>query len=176
MKNIFVILLVMLSGLSFGQQKKTKKAPPIKAPKLLPPPEVKANSYITEADSKKCYIYKFEEQKDALTYVTENLFEYGWAGSNARLVITTYNYDPVKKKELEKDGEIQTQSQSLHFIDGKYKIEKNILNFTPDKSENYENRTFKLIYKPKTQKVESLKDENDHPYKKGECLQPMISI
>ena len=163
----------MLSGLAFGQQKKTKKAPLIKAPKILPPPEPKE---LSEGDSKKCFVYKSEEQKDSIVYVTENLLEYGWAGSNARLIITTYNYDLAKKKQLEKDGEILTQSQSLHFIDGKYRIEKNIFNFTPDKSENYEDRIFKLIYKPKTQNVESLKDEKDHPYTKGECLQPMISL
>lgn len=166
----------MLSGLAFGQQKKTKKAPPLIKKNLPEPPKAKDYDTLISEDSKKCFVYKAEEKKDSLVYVTENLLEYGWAGSNARLIITTYNYDPEKKKQTEKDGETLTQSQNLHFIDGRYKIEKNIFNFTPDKSENYESRTFKLIYKPKTQNVESLTDENNHPYKKGECLQPMISL
>ncbi|MBV6878539.1 hypothetical protein NG800_001490 [Epilithonimonas ginsengisoli] len=175
MKTVFVIILIMMSGLTFGQQKKTKKAPPITPPTLLPPPEVKKLEDYSK-DEKKCFIYKSEEQKDSIVYVTENLLEYGWAGSNARFVITTYNYDAAQKSQTEKDGQIYAQSQRLRYIDGKYTIQKNILNFTPDKAENYQNRTFKIIYKPKSQKVESLKDESSHQYKKGGCTEPTISL
>lgn len=176
MKNLFVVTLVMLSVSAFGQQKKTRKAPPITPPKLLPPPEPKKLEELSEGDYKKCFIYKSEEQKDSSVYVTENLLEYGWAGSNARFVITTYNYDAAKKSQAEKEGQIYTQSQRLRYIDGTYTIQKNILNFIPDKVENYQNRTFKIIYKPKTQKVQSLKDESNKQYKTGGCPEPIISL
>lgn len=176
MKNLFVIILVILSGSVSGQQKKTKKAPQITPPKILPPPEVKEPKYLGADNSKKCFIYKSQEQKDSLIYITENLLEYGWAGSNARFVITTYNYDVAKKSQMEKDGQIYAQSQRLRYIDGKYTIQKNNLTFTPDKAENYENRTFKIVYKPKTQKVDYLKDEGSHQYKKGKCDEPVISL
>ncbi|WDF45734.1 hypothetical protein PQ459_12595 [Chryseobacterium sp. KACC 21268] len=176
MKNVLILSLLILNGLAFGQQKKTKKAPPIVKQNLPEPPKAKDYETIISEDSKKCFVYKVEEKKDSLVYVTENLLEYGWAGSNARLIITTYNYDASKKNPKYKSGDIYAPSQRLRYIDGHYKIEKNTLNFTPDKAENYQNRTFKLVYKPKTQNVESLKDENNHPFKKGDCSQPTISL
>ncbi|MCD9855884.1 hypothetical protein LUD75_14255 [Epilithonimonas sp. JDS] len=176
MKNVFIIFLLMLSCLAFGQKKKTKKPAITKSPTLLPPPRVDRSENLSSEDSKKCFVYKTEEQKDSSVYVTENLLEYNLSGSNARFIITTYNYDASKKSQTEKDSQIYAQSQRLRYIDGTYTIQKNTLNFIPDKAENYQNRTFKLIYKPNTQKVQSLKDEANLQYKKGECSEPMISL
>lgn len=176
MKNIFIILLVMLNALALGQQKKSKKQAVNKPPTLLPPPKIDRSEYPTSDNSKKCFVYKTEETKDSSVYVTENLLEYGWAGSDARFIITTYNYDAAKKGQNEKDGQIYAQSQRLRYINGTYTIQKNILTFIPDKAENYQNRTFKLSYKPKTQKVQSLQDEDSRLYKKGECAEPTISL
>lgn len=176
MKNLILICIIMLSASAFGQQKKTKKPPPITRTEILPPPETKKIDEQNIDKTKKCFVYKMEEQKDSVVYVTENLLEYGWAADNARLVITTYNYVPAKKDMNKKEGNIYAQSQRLRYIEGTYTIQKGILGFIPDKAQNYQNRTFKIDYKPKTQKVQSLQDESNHRYTKGGCPEPTISL
>ena len=163
----------MLSGMAFGQQNKTKKAPPITPPKLISPPEVKIPEYPSEDDSKKCFVYTTEEQKDSRVYVTESLLEYGWASTNARIIITTYDYDPAKKQENE---DAYIFSKSLEFIEGDFKIENGKLGFMPEKSDKYQKQIFRLINKSKSKTIEYLEDEKKHQYKEGECLQPTISI
>ena len=175
MKNLIILTALSVGSLVFGQKKKSAKAPPIKEPTYYPVPEVKEYNY-EEHNSEKCFIYKTEETKNSVVYVTENLLQYGGATDNARMVITTYNYDSSKKQQTEKDGRIYSQSESLKYINGKSNLEKGNLNFTPDKKDKFQTRHFKVVYKPKTQKVDFLKDENNHPYKEGKCPEPTISL
>lgn len=164
-------MLILLSGVSNGQQKKSKKVPP---PIVLKPIEKESvPEYPGTNDSKKCFVYKTEETKGAMIYVKENLLEYGWAGTNARMIVTTYQYDPAIKQKNENS---YIYSKSLKFIEGDFKIENGKLNFTPDKTDLYQKQTFKLINKSKSKIIDHIEDEDQHQYKKGECLQPTVSI
>lgn len=165
MRNIIVIIALLSSTATFGQIKKKASLPP-------PPKPAK----VSEQKSEKCFLYTTEEQKDTLVYVTENLLEYGWAGSNARIIITTFDYDPLKKKTVEKKGYVYAQSKSMEFINGSYKIEKDILIFSPEKPDKFAQRRFKIYYKAKTKNEAYLEDEAKHLFKPGKCLEPMVSM
>ncbi|RKE56080.1 hypothetical protein [Sphingobacterium detergens] len=177
MKKIFLIALITFSHFFvFGQQKKPNKntiPPPIKK-KEYPMPEAKRIEDIFMEQTKRCFIYKVEERKDSLLYVSSNLLEYGWAGDNARMVISSYNYDPIKKKEAEQKGYVLLEEKNMQFINGSYKTEKDVLIFTPEKEDRFEKRTFKLVYKPKTNKVDYLKDEKNNKYIAGDCQEPIL--
>lgn len=165
MKNILVLIGLLSSSYTFAQVRK---------PTPIPPPPKPAK--VSEQKSEKCFLYTTEERKDALVYVTENLLEYGWAGSNARMIITTFNYDPLKKEKVEKEGYVYAQSKSMQFINGSYKIEKDILSFSPEKPDKFKQRRFKIYYKAKTKNEAYLEDEAKHPFKPGKCLEPMVSM
>lgn len=175
MKNTLIMLSVFIAGFAMGQKKKsTKTPPPFISPKIV---VLKKHTLeIKDPESEKCFTYKTEIQKDGLTYSTENLLEYGWAADNARMVIITYNYDPVKKAEVEKSGYIYSVPQSMQFIDGDFVIEKDNLIFTPSKSNKFEKRFFKLIYKSKTKKIDHLEDEKKSFFKASDCLQPSVMM
>ncbi|MNK85772.1 hypothetical protein D3C87_1056620 [compost metagenome] len=175
MRNLLLVLAVASSGLGYGQKKKPAKIlppPPIVMPKKAEPPQ----SLAIQDDAKKCFVYVSEITKDSMVNVTENLLEYFPSGSNARMIITTYQYNPEVKKQLSGSGEMLAQTQQLQFIEGKYTIEKGTLTMTPDKKDRFDTRRFKLVNKPKTQTVINLKDEQNHLYKKGNCMEPMISL
>ena len=175
MRNLLLVLAVASSGLGYGQKKKPAKIlppPPIVMPKKAEPPQ----SLSIQDDAKKCFVYVNEVTKDSMVNVTETLLEYFPSGSNARMVITTYQYDPELKKKLSGSGETLAQTQQLQFIEGKYTIEKGTLTMTPSKKDQFEPRRFKLVNKPKTQTLLHLKDEQNHLYKKGKCLEPVISL
>jgi len=178
MKKILLLTLIVLTNsLVSGQQKKSKRKtfpPPIKreAPVVMAEPIAE----IVPLQPKNCFVFNFEEKKDSLLYVSKSLLEYGWAGDNARMVITSYNYDPVKKKEVEKDGKMLLfHEEKMQFINGSYKFEQDLLIFTPEKTDRFEKRTFRLIYKTKTKKVDYLQDEKNNKYVSGGCQEAMVS-
>lgn len=159
----------MLSGVSNGQKKKTKKTPP---PIVFNPVvKEKVPDYPTVKNSKKCFLYITEESKDARTFVKENLFEYGWSGDNARMVVTTYDYDTAAKKQSGNENYIYAKSKQ--YIEGLYRIDNNNLIFTPDKADKFGKQTYKII-KNKTKNGEELVDENNHRFQKGNCQQAII--
>ena len=181
MKNVIFIITMLSCGVVFGQQKKSNKTPfkvpEIKQePKEEPPPPPPAPSSSTISETENCFLFRQEESKDSLVYVTENLLEYGWNGDNARMLISSSNYDPVKKQEAEKQGMRLMQTETVQYIDGTFKIVKGILTFEPMKTEISERRTFKLIFKPKTRKIDYLRDENGNKYNKGKCPENTISV
>lgn len=175
MRNLLLLIAVAGSSVAYGQKKKSTKnlpPPPIVMPTKAEPPQ----SLAKEDNSKKCFVYVNEVPKDSMVAVTENLLEYFPSGSNARMIITTYQYDPEVKKKLSGSGETLAQTQQLQFIEGKYTIEKGTLTMTPNKKDQFEPRRFNLVNKPKTQTLLHLKDEQNHLYKKRKCLEPMISL
>ncbi|MEG1021476.1 MAG: hypothetical protein RSE50_08160 [Myroides sp.] len=175
MKKLIMITALLMCFVGSAQKKKPKKiVPPPPVKEVPPPPKIEELPF--EDDKKKCFVFKAEEQKDSLTYVTETLLEYGWNNDLARMIITTYDFDPVKKKEAEEDGYILVQSETMQFINGTYKIEKDVFTFTPEKSENFKKQLLKINYKDKTKKVDFLRDENNNKLQTGECLQPMVSM
>jgi len=175
MKKLIMITALFMCFVGSAQKKKSSKIiPPPPVKEVLEPP--KMQELIIEDDRKNCFVYKNEEQKDSLIYVTETLLEYGWASDLARIIITTYDYDPVKKKEAEEAGYTLVQAETMQFIEGIFKIENSILTFTHDKLDRFKTQLFKINYKPKTKKVDFLTDENNNKLQTGECLQPMVSI
>lgn len=170
-----MITALLMCFVGSAQKKKPRKiVPPPPVREVPPPPKIEELPF--EDDHKKCFVFKAEEQKDSLVYVTETLLEYGWNNDLARMIITTYDFDPVKKKEAEEDGYILVQSETMQFINGTYKIEKDVLTFTPEKPEKFKTRLFKITYKSKTKKINFLTDENNNKLQTGECLQPMVSM
>lgn len=175
MKKLLMITALLMCFVGSAQKKKPKKiVPPPPVREVPPPPKIEELPF--EDDDKKCFVFKAEEQKDSLTYVTETLLEYGWNNDLARMIITTYDFDPIKKKEAEADGYILVQSESMQFINGTFKIEKDVFTFIPTKKDQFETRFFKITYKSKTKKVDFLTDENNNKLQTGECLEPMVKM
>jgi len=175
MKKIFMLTALLLCITASAQKKKQQKIvlpPPVR--EIPPPPKIEKLSF--EDDDKKCFVYKNEEQKDSLVYVTETLLEYGWNNDLARMIITTYDYDPVKKKEAEEAGYDLVQSETLQFIEGSFKIDKDVFTFNPTKKDHFATQLFKITYKPKTKKVDFLTDKKNNKLQPGECLQPMVMM
>jgi len=175
MKKLIMITALLMCFIGSAQKKKPKKiVPPPPVREVPPPPKIEELPF--EDDEKKCFVFKAEEQKDSLTYVTETLLEYGWNNDLARIIITTYNYDSVKKNQADENGEILALTQNLQFINGTFKIEKDVFIFTPEKSEKFKTQLFKITYKSKTKKVDFLTDEDNNKLQTGECLQPMVKM
>lgn len=175
MKNLIMITAILMCFVGSAQKKKMRKIiPPPPVREVPPPPKIEELPF--EDDEKKCFVFKAEEQKDSLTYVTETLLEYGWNNDLARIIITTYNYDSVKKNQADENGEILALTQNMQFINGTYKIDKDFFTFTPEKSENFKTRLFKITYKSKTKKADFLTDENNKKLQTGECLEPMVKM
>lgn len=175
MKKIFLFTALLLCITASAQKKKPQKiVPPPPVRKIPLPPKIEKISF--EEDDKKCFVYKNEELKDSLMYVTETLLEYGWNMDRARMIITTYDYDPVKKKEAEEAGYTLIQAETMQLIEGVFKIEKDIFTFIPTKKDRFETQSFKITYQSKTKKVDLLTDENNNKLQTGECLQPMVSM
>lgn len=175
MKNVFMIAALLLCFVGSAQKKKSRKIVPPPPVREIPPP-TKIEEIYVEDDSKKCFVYKAEEQKDSIVYVTETLLEYGWASDLARMIVTTYDYDPVKKKEVEEAGYAWGQTKNLQFIDGVFKIEKDVFTFTPDKLDRFKTKLFKITYKPKTNKIAFLTDEDNNNLQTGDCIEPMVKM
>jgi hypothetical protein len=129
-----------------------------------------------DVSQNKCFVYISKVPKDSLVYETKNTFEYGWAADNARLVIETKEYDPIKEKQAKEKGYSLVWRETAQYINGSFKIQKGILIFTPDKLENYNIRKFQLINKSKTQKLDYLKDENNNRYVSGDCAKTLVSV
>ncbi len=166
-KNLIFIIIILNCIVSFGQKKKSNKM-------LVPPKILKIEEKpILEG---KCLIYKFEIPKDSLIFESTNLLEYGWSGENARIVIKTVQYDPIKEKKAKEEGYDMIWKRTLQYINGRYKIEKNILTFIPEKLDTHKIQTFKLIYKTKSKDLDYLIDENDKKYIIGNCLEPTIEM
>jgi len=176
MKKLIMITALLMCFVGSAQKKKPKKIVPPPPVKEVPPPPKIEELPFEEDDEKKCFFFKSEEQKDSLTYVTETLLEYGWNNDLARMIITTYNYDSVKKNQADENGEILALTQNLQFINGTYKTENDVFTFTPEKSEKFKTQLFKITYKSKTKKVDFLTDENNNTLKTGGCLEPMVKM
>lgn len=178
MKNLIFIITILCCGATFGQQKKSKKArfevPKVKRDKPVEIPPPPAPNTISENEN--CFLFRQEEPKDSLVYVTENLLEYGRYGDNARIFVYNSNYDPVKKEEAEKQGMMLVQSETVQLIDGTFKIVKDELIFTSKESKEFKNQVFRLFFKTKTQKVDYLKDEKGNKYGRGKCHVATVSI
>ena len=175
MKKIFLFTALLLFITASAQKKKPQKiVPPPPIREIPPPPKIEKLSF--EEDDKKCFVYKNEELKDSLMYVTETLLEYGWHSDLARMIITTYNYDPIKKEQTEKAGYLWGQAKTMQFIEGIFKIEKDVFTFIPTKKDRFETQSFKITYQSKTKKIDFLTDENNNKLQTGECLQPMVSM
>lgn len=175
MRNLLFVFAVVGSNVAYGQKKKTKiiiPPPPIIMPTKAEPPKRPA----IEDQSTKCFVYINEVPKDSMVAVTENLLEYKPSSSSARMVITTYEYDPKLRSKANESGEMLARTQQLQFIDGTYDIEKDTLTMMPNNKDRFETRRFKIVNKPKTQTVINLKDEQKHLYKKGKCLETMTNI
>ncbi|WP_367330604.1 hypothetical protein [Sphingobacterium multivorum] len=179
MKKISILILIILAHmLCFGQKKKSGKTrlsfPKIERP--IDPPEAKRIEDLDLVPMAKCFVYKTEERKDSLLFIIENLLEYGLAGDNARMVITSYSYDPAKKAAAKNKGEVLVEEKSMKFVNGSCKIHNDVLVFTPEKLEKFKVRTFGLIYKPKSKKIDYLKDEESNKFVPGDCLEPTVSL
>lgn len=174
MKNLIMLTALLMCCVATAQKKKPKKVPP-PPPVIMeiPPPRLES---MKEEDPKKCFLYKAEEKKDNMTYVTETLLEYGWNNDLARIVTTTYEYDHVKKKEAEDKGFRLIYREFIKFTDGVYKIDKNTLTFTPTDtdSDNLEAQYFKIVYKPKTKKIDFLMDSNNNKLEISNCLEVVV--
>ena len=174
MKQSIMITALLMCFVGSAQQKKPKKiVPPPVIKEVPPPPKIEA---LKKDDSKKCFSFTMEEKKDSLVYVTETLLEYGCNSDLARIIITSYDYDPIKKKEAKEAGYDLVQAETIQFIDGVFKIENGTFTFTPDKLDRFKTQLFKITYKPNTKEVEFLIDENNNKLQSGECLQPMVMM
>lgn len=179
MKGIFIVtFLIFTKALVFGQMESSSPINILASIKQKAPLEqvgATKESFVQQTEN--CFVYTTEQQKDSLVYVSESLLEYGWAGANARMVITRYTYDPVKKEAVEKEGrKFFFPNQELQFINGTYKTEENTLIFTPDKVDQYEERTFKIVYTLKTNNIDYLVDEDNNNYLRGDCLEPVVGM
>lgn len=174
MKQLIMITAFLMCFVGSAQQKKPKKiVPPPPVKEVLEPPKIEAPK---KDDSKKCFSFTMEEKRDSLVYVTETLLEYGWNSDLARIIITSYDYDPIKKKEAKEAGYDLVQAETMQFIDGVYKIENGTFTFTPDKLDRFITQLFKITYKPKAKEIEFLIDEDSNKLQPGECLQPMVMM
>jgi len=167
MRNLIFIIIILNCIVSFGQKKKSNKM-------LVPPKILKIEE--EPIPEEKCFVYKFEVPKDSLIFESTNLLEYGWSGENARIVIKTVQYDPIKEKKAKEEGYDLIWERTLQYINGKFKIEKNILTFTPEKLNAHKIQTFKLIYKAKSKDLDYLIDENGKKYIVGKCSEPTIEM
>jgi hypothetical protein len=97
MKNLIFIIAILNLTVVFGQKKKSNQS-------LQLPPKVLVIKELPIAE-KKCYVYKSEVPKDSLIFESTYLLEYGWNdGENARIIIKTMEYDPIKEKEAIQKG------------------------------------------------------------------------
>lgn len=121
------------------------------------------------SQTKKCFLHATEVIKDSVVYVTQNLLEYGYEDNKARILITTYDYDLVKEKLAKLNGSSLTKLETIQFVDGTYKIEKNLLTFKPDDAINFKTTQFKISFKPKSSTIQFLTNKTGEKYVKGEC-------
>jgi len=170
MKNIFLVTTLLLGSFTMAQKKTTTKK--IVRPAPLEPPVAKK----LEEAKDKCYIYPTREKKGNMVYNKESLLEYGGSSIRARIIITTSEYDAVKKKEVEDSGRIFGHPSQMQIIYGTFTLDKNTVHFTPDETDKYEKRTFQLVNKPKSKTLDYVKDENNNIWKEGSCKEPMISL
>lgn len=179
MKGIFIVtFLIFTKALVFGQMENSS---PINTLTSIiqetPLEQVGATKESFVQQTENCLVYTVAQQKNSLVYVSESLLEYGWAVNNARMVITRYTYDPIKKEAVEKEGrKFFFPNQELQFINGTYKTEENTLIFTPDKVNKHQKRTFKIVYNPETNKIDYLVDDDNNNYLRGDCLEPVVGM
>lgn len=174
-KLILCLAILTCSTMAFAQQKKTTKTrtTPRKVeqpPVIIPPPsdELTVTNY--------CFVYLHEEKKGDMVHADNTILEYGWAGQNARMVIESKEYDPIKEKEAKEKGEHLVWEETVQYINGKFKITNDVLTFMPDKPERYKTRVFKVIYKGKSKEPDYLIDEHKNKYLPGDCPTPIISV
>ena len=168
-----LILIILLQAAAFGQNRTDKPVPP--PVRIAPPPSKREPVLIVEKEEQ-CFMYKAEQHKDSLVYVTETLLKYRWNSDRARIMLTTYTYDPVEKAKAEEAGYDLLSEEYVQFIDGRVKLEKNHLIFIPDKPEKFKSHTFTVIYQAETDQVKCLMDENNHILSTSDCPLPIVSM
>ncbi|MDR2238784.1 MAG: hypothetical protein LBE92_21935 [Chryseobacterium sp.] len=115
-------------------------------------------------------------KNDSMLLETKRTLEYDESGNNARIIISSKEYDPIKDQQAKKEGNRLVWQETAELINGRYKIENSILTFTPEKLNNNEVRTFKLVYKLKTKNLDYLKDEMNNKYGVGNCSKPIVGM
>ncbi|KFC19458.1 hypothetical protein [Chryseobacterium sp. FH1] len=75
MKNLLLLIAVVSSSFAFGHKKAVQFIPP---PVTDSPTKAEAQENIAIEDSKKCFVYVSEVQKDEKVDVTETQLEYGY--------------------------------------------------------------------------------------------------
>lgn len=166
-----MFIALMTSFSAFAQKKVPKLPPPVKE---APPstPVKKVEMYKEPEES--CFVYSIKEEKEGKIFVIEKLLEYGWNNALARMVITTYNYDPVAQKKAKEVGDVLAYPKQLQFINGAFKIDKNIYTFTPDKLDKFQAETFKILFVGKTKNIKNLTDSKNEVFEKSSCLEPIV--
>lgn len=174
MKYVFMLISLIICSGTFAQKKKTTKTiPPPPVRKEFSPPKIQ--SLIKEDDEDtKCFVYIVKEEKEGRVFVTENLLEYGWNNDLARIVITTYDYDPVAVKKAEEEGYLLGQTQRLQFIEGTFNIKDHTYTFIPTKLDKFKTETFKISFEGKSKKVKHLTNNKNEVFEKGACLEPIL--
>lgn len=168
------MLCIALCSGTYGQKRTDMSLPP--PPVRVEPPLSKRAPVLILEKEEQCFVYKAEQHKDSLVYVAETLLQYGWNADMARMVLTTYTYDPVKKAKAEEAGYDLLSEKHIRFIDGRFKLEKDHLIFIPDKPDKFKPCTFRVIYQVKTDQIKHLIDENDRTLNKGDCPVPIVSM
>lgn len=170
MKNLFFLFAVFISHNTVQAQKKTNK--------IIPPKITQQEiRMVSKDETKKCFVYSTKEPKnDSMLLETKRTLEYDESDNNARIVINSKEYDPIKDQQAKKEGNRLVWQETAELINGTYKIENSILTFTPEKLNNNEVRTFKLVYKQKTKNLDYLKDKVNNKYAVGNCSKPIVSM
>lgn len=170
MKNLFFLFAVFMSYNTVQAQKRSNKIIP---PKIT---ETKIRM-ISKDETKKCFVYVTNEPKNnSMILETKSILEYDESDNNARIIINSKEYDPIKDQQAKKEGNSLVWQETAEHINGTYKIDNDILTFTPEKLDHYEIRNLKLVYKPKTKKFDYLKDEVNNKYVVGDCSKSIVSV
>ncbi|WCM42676.1 hypothetical protein MG290_03080 [Flavobacterium sp. CBA20B-1] len=167
MKKLLFILALFVSTAAFGQQKKSVNEKSVPAPLPEQFPELKD---LPANEEKRCFNFQSEEQIENWIYITNTILEYDIPGSEVTMNVITSDYDIVRKKKAERQGDLIAPNVTVQIINGKYEIEKNTLAFRPNKSDKFDALIFKLVYNANTQKLDHLIDEKNNKFTSAECI------
>ncbi|MDR2909920.1 MAG: hypothetical protein LBV47_00930 [Bacteroidales bacterium] len=154
--------------------------------KFVPP--VISEPVYTEP-SPRCLSLKTETREDSTVYVTEQILEYdgedfslymeyGLESFSAQITVENREYNAFTDVYLDTEGnENVARYHFKHdFINGTCRIENDRLIFTPNETEKYETRTFKIQFAPDSKKIECLTDEKNNVWTTGECYKAQIMM
>lgn len=161
---------ILIASAATAQDKPVNDSKPVPPPP--PPPAPVKIEFEKEAEIPdegiQYFGYMKETPNDGMVQVEERVLEYGWSDDLARIVITEYNYDPVKRKEAEEAGyQYLARTKTLQYIEGRFHVEGNTLIFTPDKPDKFDTVTFGVQYN-KSKKITSLTGPDQQAWSKME--------